>query len=125
MTAKKVIIAAAAALLVLLAVSAWAQPEGPLEVDAFGAMERPAVPFMHDEHNEKAGVDDCAACHHVYDNGQLVEDEDSIGTACADCHDLDDNGSQPGLRKAYHGQCKGCHETEGKGPVACGQCHVR
>ncbi len=125
MITRKVIIAAAAALLMLLAVSAWAQPEGPLEVDAFGPMERPAVPFMHDEHNEKAELDDCAACHHVYDNGKLVEDEDSIGTACADCHDLDDDGSQPGLRKAYHGQCKGCHEIEGKGPVACGECHTR
>ena len=125
MTARKVIIAAAAALLVLLAISAWAQPEGPLEVDAFGQMERPAVPFMHDEHNEKAALEDCAACHHVYKDGQLQEGEDSVGTPCADCHQLDDNGSQPGLRKAYHGQCKGCHETQGKGPVACGECHKR
>jgi hypothetical protein len=31
----------------------------------------------------------------------------------------------PGLTKAFHTNCKGCHENKNKGPVMCGECHVR
>ena len=81
--------------------------------------------FKHDAHNEAAEIDECARCHHVYEDGKLVEDEDSVGTPCSDCHTLAAQGGQPGLMSAYHKQCKGCHEAEGKGPMACGQCHVK
>lgn len=92
----------------------------------FDAPRRPAAIFIHDEHNEKADLDDCARCHHVYDeNGQLDPYDSSEGTACSECHDLNDQGSQPGLRKAFHQQCRGCHLQEARGPVACGECHQR
>jgi hypothetical protein len=29
------------------------------------------------------------------------------------------------LAKAFHLNCKGCHEQRGKGPIMCGQCHVK
>jgi hypothetical protein len=29
------------------------------------------------------------------------------------------------LMKAYHMNCKGCHLEKGKGPILCGECHVR
>jgi hypothetical protein len=27
--------------------------------------------------------------------------------------------------KAYHLNCKGCHQEQKKGPVMCGECHVK
>lgn len=93
--------------------------------DAFGKLERSAAAFNHDEHNEKAGIENCNACHHVWVNGVLAEDEDSVGTPCADCHALKQDGDTPGLQDAYHQQCWGCHEKQGKGPVLCGECHVK
>lgn len=40
-----------------------------LSVSAFEKPARPAARFAHDDHNEKAGIsDDCALCHHVYEN---------------------------------------------------------
>ena len=127
MTMKK--IAAAAALLVavcLLAAMAAAQGDMvKIEGTAFGTPERPAAAFKHDDHNGKAKLDDCAACHHSFDKkGQLVRGEDSAGTPCADCHAVKNAKGTP-LMRAYHGMCKGCHEKAGKGPTACGQCHKR
>lgn len=110
----------------LASVTAWSQDDiTQLQVEELGGPLRPAAVFRHDEHNEKAELDDCARCHHVYENGVLMEGEDSIGTPCSDCHALADQGSQPGLRKAYHKQCTGCHAERAAGPVACGQCHVK
>ncbi|BBD08174.1 acidic tetraheme cytochrome c3 TmcA [Desulfovibrio ferrophilus] len=96
-----------------------------LKSDAFMKHTRPAAVFMHDAHNEKAGLEDCFRCHHLYEDGKLVPEEDSAGTACADCHALKKQGGQPGLMTAYHKQCKGCHVEQDKGPLACGQCHVK
>jgi len=93
---------------------------------AFDNPKRPPAVFRHDEHNEKAGLDNCAVCHHVYDEqGNLVEDESSEDQSCADCHALEDKGSQPGLAKAFHLNCKACHLDQKQGPVTCGQCHPR
>ncbi len=90
--------------------------------DTFENAQRPSVVFMHDEHNEKAQLEDkCWFCHHT-DGTAPSEDESSEGTPCADCHNDD---STTGLMDAYHKQCIGCHEKEGKGPLACGECHVR
>ncbi|MEW5773810.1 MAG: acidic tetraheme cytochrome c3 TmcA [Thermodesulfobacteriota bacterium] len=127
MTVKK--IAAAAALLAavcLLAAMAGAQADMvKIEGAAFGAPERPAAVFKHDDHNEKAKLDDCAVCHHSADEkGRLVPREDSAGTPCADCHALEGGKTIP-LMRAYHRQCQGCHDKVGKGPTGCGECHVR
>lgn len=92
----------------------------------FDAPRRSAAPFIHDEHNEMAGIDDCAECHHVYDEqGNKLEDESSEDQSCGDCHELDDEDGRPGLMKAFHLNCKGCHLSEKKGPITCGGCHPR
>lgn len=96
-----------------------------LKDPAFGQNQRPAAVFQHDMHNEKAEIDDCAACHHVYEKGQKLEDEDSVGTSCSECHTLKNQGKQPGLMLAYHKQCKSCHVAKGVGPVTCAGCHQK
>jgi hypothetical protein len=93
--------------------------------DAFTRSQRPAAVFPHDAHNEKASIENCNQCHHVYEEGKLVEDESSEDRRCSDCHGLEDAGRQPGLMKAFHLNCKGCHQEQKKGPVMCGECHVR
>jgi hypothetical protein len=94
-----------------------------LESPEFEPRKRPPVLFLHDEHNELAGLYDCAVCHHMYEDGQRVEDLDSVGIPCADCHTAPDN-TVP-LLLAYHGQCRGCHLESKAGPFTCGECHVR
>ena len=127
MKAKTIVTLVLAGLLTMLFMAAAQGQEDIVELksDAFVKHARTAAMFVHDEHNEKAGLDECATCHHVYEDGKLVEDEDSVGTACAECHTLEAQGSQPGLMIAYHKQCKSCHVEQAKGPVACGQCHVK
>ena len=92
--------------------------------EVFPSPQRPACVFKHDEHNEKAGIEDCSACHHVYEDGKLVQDDSSEGTPCAECHKVNAKTGTP-LMLAYHMQCIDCHTQKGKGPVACGQCHVK
>ncbi len=90
--------------------------------DAPGRM-RPAVSFDHDAHNKAAHLDeDCTICHHLYENGKLIEDEPSAGIPCSECHM--DKGKK-GLIKAYHEKCIGCHEQRMRGPVMCAECHRR
>lgn len=95
-----------------------------LAPEAFENPQRPPSVFVHDAHNEKAGLEECYVCHHM-DGSAPDPDDTSEGTPCADCHDLEGGDGATGLIDAYHKQCKGCHEKEGKGPVACGECHVR
>jgi hypothetical protein len=91
----------------------------------FSKNQRPPAVFRHDEHNEIAGIEECNECHHVYENGQKLEDESSEDQSCADCHEENGSGNNPGLRKAFHTNCKGCHLERKQGPVMCGTCHVR
>jgi cytochrome c553 len=87
--------------------------------------QRPAAIFKHDVHNEAAGTEDCALCHHVYDDkGKLVEGESSEDSMCSDCHGLKASGNKPGLMEAFHLNCKGCHLEMKKGPILCGECHT-
>ena len=91
----------------------------------FSKKQRPPAVFRHDEHNEKAELEDCSECHHVYEDGKKLEDESSEDQSCSECHDEKGDGSRPGLRKAFHTNCKGCHREQNKGPMMCGLCHVR
>ncbi len=90
----------------------------------FGHLKRPAALFDHDEHNDTAGIDECAVCHHVWENGQLVADESSEDSSCSECHGLNSKpGNSMALANAFHTQCRTCHIDGGKGPLLCGQCH--
>ena len=111
----------------ILIVCAYSQEEmRVVSNDPLTTPRRSPAVFRHDEHNELAGIDSCSACHHVYDdNGKLIEDESSEDQRCSDCHELALSGSKPALMKAFHINCKSCHKARKKGPLMCGQCHVR
>ena len=110
----------------LLLVAAYSQDD-MMVVDniVFPQPERPPAIFEHDDHNDIAGIEDCQECHHVYEDGVLLEDESSEDQMCSDCHDLEPSGRVPGLMKAFHLNCKGCHMEKKAGPVMCGECHRR
>lgn len=88
--------------------------------DVFPDRQRPLSRFTHEEHMVFGSIEDCYVCHHVYEDGELVEGESSEGIACGECHALE--GGVDRLR-AYHRRCKGCHEEQGAGPITCGECH--
>lgn len=96
-----------------------------VEDSAFEEKIRPPVSFMHDEHNEKAEIEECNVCHHVYEEGKKVEDDSSEDQECSDCHTIDDGKNPMSLIKVYHMQCKGCHQEEKAGPIMCGECHIK
>ncbi len=110
----------------ILLIPAFSQEDMEVVDDVgFSTRQRPPAVFRHDEHNEKAEIEDCNECHHVYEDGEKLEDESSEDQSCSDCHEEKDSGNIPGLRKAFHTNCKGCHLEQKKGPIMCGTCHVR
>jgi len=96
-----------------------------LKDPAFGEGQRPAAAFVHEEHNEKAEIEECSVCHHVHQDGELVEDESSEDQSCSECHNVKEGYPTPSLMKAYHTMCQGCHQEKGSGPITCGECHPR
>jgi predicted CXXCH cytochrome family protein len=112
--------------IVLAFSTAWSQ-EDMTAVDntAFESPQRSPSVFVHDEHNENADITDCAVCHHVFEDGKLVEGDSSEGQSCSECHEQQSSGDAPLLREAFHTRCIGCHQAENKGPIMCGECHVR
>ena len=112
---------------IAMAVTAgWAQEDMEfVDNSVFDNPQRTPSVFHHDEHNETAGIDDCAECHHVYEDGERLEDESSEDQSCSDCHSLEGGDGQPSLIKAFHDKCKGCHQEEKKGPRLCGECHIK
>jgi hypothetical protein len=93
--------------------------------ESFAHPQRVSAVFKHDKHNEAAGIEECNECHHIYKDGVRVEDESSEGTPCSECHAQAASGNTPALMAAFHANCKGCHLSQKKGPVMCGECHVR
>lgn len=90
---------------------------------------RPAAYFPHDRHMEV--VDDCKSCHHRYENGANVLEEDELdggdGMRCRTCHDDDASIND---QEAFHRQCIQCHralvkEDSASGPRTCGTCHPK
>jgi hypothetical protein len=97
-----------------------------MDTSAFERPRRPAAVFDHDAHNDAAQIDDCAVCHHVYEDGKLVPDESSEDMPCSDCHGLVAGPDNPmPLVNAFHVQCRSCHVKTGKGPLLCGECHKK
>ena len=112
--------------LALAVFSAWSQEDIEAVNDSvFSDRMRPPAVFRHDEHNEAAGIEDCTACHHLYEDGELVEDESSEDMECSECHGNSGDGYPMDVVAAYHLRCKGCHLEEKAGPVMCGECHIR
>ena len=108
----------------------WAQPEKIVlsNTKAFKQKKRSSVTFPHELHCDSL---ECLDCHHRYEKGENVLDEDSLeeGNAeirCAFCHTWD---AQVQLRPAFHLMCTGCPTKNAKkgektGPRTCGGCHV-
>ena len=92
---------------------------------AFKDRQRPAAVFLHEDHNEKAEIEECNVCHHIYEGGNKVEDDSSEGQGCSDCHHVKEDEPTRPLMKAYHDLCKECHKDNDKGPVTCGECHPK
>jgi hypothetical protein len=57
--------------------------------------QRPPAVFKHNEHNEKSDIEECNECHHVYEDGEKLEDESSEDQLCSDCHSQDTTDNQP------------------------------
>jgi len=126
MNPRALVVGALAAFAMLFIVNAWSQEDMKVvPSDEFTQPQRPVAVFSHDGHNAKAKIENCNECHHVYEDGKRVEDESSEDRRCSDCHSLENAGRQPGLMKAFHLNCKGCHQAQKKGPIMCGECHVR
>jgi hypothetical protein len=123
---KAVIALMISAVMVLVLGSAYSQ-DNMMHVDSsvFSNPQRDAAVFRHDEHNDIAEIDACNECHHIYEDGKKLEDESSEDEQCMDCHKAKSSGNTPSLRKAYHANCKGCHLAKEKGPIRCGNCHVK
>jgi cytochrome c553 len=102
--------------IVLAITPAWSQ-EDMTVVDntAFDNPQRTPSVFVHDEHNETAGIDDCAACHHVYADGQLVEDESSEDQSCSECHSLEGADGSAVADQGLPHQLQGLPPGAGKG----------
>ena len=118
--------AASVAVTVVVVLAAYSQEDMIYVRDsAFVIKSRPPVPFAHDEHNENAEIEDCSVCHHVYEDGQLVEGESSEETECSECHMADAESTPIDLVRVFHLNCKGCHLEQKAGPVQCAECHPK
>ncbi len=117
-----------AVILIITAFYAYSGDDTPtVDNIVFDHPQRSAAVFDHDGHNEKAMLeDDCSICHHVYENKKLIEGESSEDSPCSECHFLKpiSENAIP-LRMAFHNRCKGCHFESNKGPVLCGECHIK
>lgn len=105
--------------------SAVANEGTMIDISGFHKTKRPMVMFSHDNHNEKAELDECNICHHVYENNQLIADESSEDQTCFDCHNAEVKDAPFSLITAFHNRCKGCHLQLKKGPFLCAECHKR
>jgi hypothetical protein len=91
---------------------------------AFVVHRKAPVPFQHDLHNEKAGIETCQGCHHVVVDGVVSEDESSEDRPCSECHRVTGGPSRSlTLASAFHKRCRTCHLDEKKGPIVCRECH--
>lgn len=111
----------------LVGISAYSQDYITFVRDSgFSERTRPPVPFAHDEHNDMANIWDCNTCHHVWQDGEIVDWDSSEDMECSECHLVPEEGhTTMDLIKAYHDMCKGCHMEQKDGPVQCSECHIK
>jgi len=91
-----------------------------LNHQGIGKHQRPLVEFNHKLHAEKL---DCARCHHDFD--AFRNNRGGEGQTCDSCHKKKADDGLLSLKDAFHFQCITCHQPLKKGPVTCGECHVR
>ncbi len=92
----------------------------PLNHKELGKHQRALVMFNHKLHSEKF---DCTRCHHGFD--KFKNNKGSEGQPCDSCHKAQATPGVMSLKDAFHHECISCHKAMNKGPVMCGQCHVR
>ena len=95
--------------------------------------------FTHEKHIKGHEIA-CSECHHVYEQGKNVWNEDMPIQKCEACHDdptiknekkLPPDMQKKNLKLAFHGNCRGCHKPlkkanpESQVPVTCSQCHPK
>ena len=85
---------------------------------------------LHARH-ANAFPDDCAKCHHVWDEAtQKLVHRENTEESCGGCHGGVAVDNSPSLRDAVHHDCVGCHleradHGEDTGPTRCEGCHDR
>lgn len=110
----------------LICVAGLFASEGDVLVEpAFESRQRPGALFDHDAHMDLPSVEDCYTCHHVYEDGALVEGESSDDQLCSECHAVAPTDGGTRLATAFHRLCETCHIEQKQGPLACGECHVK
>ena len=77
-----------------------------LKSEEFKTHRRPAVTFDHDNHNERAKIEDCIVCHHGGENGVIDPEVSSEDQPCSECHKANMPSGRTPLMRAYH---KNCH----------------
>ena len=95
----------------------------------YDSKQRTAVLFPHELH---MGEYDCLDCHHKYEDGENILEEDELEednpeVLCSACHNLD---AKMGLQEAFHRQCIKCHidlrkANQATAPELCGECHLK
>lgn len=97
---------------------------------------RPVVQFSHTVHLDDYAIE-CSQCHHVYQGGENVWQDDDPVKKCQECHndpttknELRLPAKTLNLKWAFHRNCIGCHREYNKennveaAPVKCQNCHV-
>lgn len=97
------------------------------------------VIFPHDKHNKEFKIA-CNECHHIYENGKNVWNEDIKPDKCEKCHNeptvkkeksLPPDLQKKNLKLAFHNKCLACHRKrkaenpELKSPTTCSGCHKK
>ncbi|MDY6845181.1 MAG: cytochrome c3 family protein, partial [Thermodesulfobacteriota bacterium] len=94
----------------------WVQEEPEVPVRILYKTNAGKVLFDHKTHTTgKNYASECVDCHHEYEEGE------ELPVSCAECHERE--AEELNRAAVLHSQCKSCHEAEGRGPVACGECH--
>ncbi len=91
--------------------------------------QRSEVVFPHGMHMD---ILECLDCHHVYQGGKNMQDEDELYEDNPEirCHDCHDGAASMDATRAFHRQCMGCHinatkeQADARTPEMCGTCHT-